>query len=117
MLNIKFILDSGKTQKEIAAGLNLKPQVINNYIKGKAEPNLKTLIAIADYLHTTTDNLLDHNIPYLLDISTFTETQKNIIEMLKTFNDRQCENVEAYMRGIQGAIDSRQLTINKIKGE
>ena len=107
MLNVKFILNSGYTQKEIAEGLGLKPQIINNYIKGKTEPNIKTLIELAKFLHTTTDNILGHEVPYLLDKSTLTPEQREIIEIVPQMNYEECKIMLAYLAGVKKGIEER----------
>ena len=59
MDNIKNLrLQSNKTQLEVAKTLNINPTTYNNYEKKKAEPNIATLIKLADYYNVSLDYLV-----------------------------------------------------------
>ncbi|MFZ5975234.1 MAG: helix-turn-helix domain-containing protein [Bacillota bacterium] len=61
MLNerlIKLRTEQNKTQKQVAADLNLNYQRYNHYETGKRQPDNETLQKLADYFDTTTDYLL-----------------------------------------------------------
>lgn len=45
-------------QKDLAAGIGVKPNVISYYCKGTRLPNISQLVEIADYLDVTVDYLL-----------------------------------------------------------
>ena len=50
---------SGKLQKDLAAAIGLKnADTISYFCSGARTPNLEQLVAIAEYLHVTTDYLL-----------------------------------------------------------
>lgn len=111
-------LQNNLSQTELAKIAQTSQRTISSYENSNATQNVEALIKIADYFHTTVDNLIDHNVPYLLDTSTFSDTQKNIIKMLKNLNDRQCDKVESYITGMIGAIETKNSTIEKFnKGE
>ncbi len=55
-----LISQSGKTQKEIAFDLGLGSQRFNFYVTGRSEPDISTLILLADYFGVTVDYLLGH---------------------------------------------------------
>jgi len=46
------------SQTELANYLNIAPSVVSRYSNGKIEPNIDTLIKIADYLHISVDKLI-----------------------------------------------------------
>lgn len=48
----------GMTQKELGNVVGLTQQTINKYENGNAEPNIRTLIALADYFETSVDYLI-----------------------------------------------------------
>lgn len=55
MKKFHYILDSaiefkGIPQKKIAKDLHINPTTLNNYIKGKREPDLETIINLMMYL-------------------------------------------------------------------
>ena len=94
-------LNSTKTQKQIARDLNISPQTLSNYIQGKTDPNIATLIKLADYFHTTIDSIVGHDVPFLLDRGLLTEQQNYIIDKIKTLSSQECERVEAFIAGLE----------------
>lgn len=54
---------SGKTQKDIAIDLQISRQRFNFYVTGKREPDLGTLVVLANYFNVTTDHLLGQPTP------------------------------------------------------
>lgn len=55
-----LIEKSGKTQKSIAEELGLLTQRFNFYVTGRSEPDIATLILLADYFGVTVDYLIGH---------------------------------------------------------
>ncbi len=51
-------IDHDKGQKEIAAFLNLHPNVYGRYERGDREIPVWAVIKLADYYHTSTDYIL-----------------------------------------------------------
>ena len=94
-------LNSTKTQKQIARDLNISPQTLSNYIQGKTDPNIATLIKLADYFHTTIDSIVGHDVPFLLDRGLLTEQQNYIIDKIKNLSPQECERVEAFIAGLE----------------
>lgn len=118
-MNLKNLrLKANLTQEEIANKLKMQKQTYQNYELGKRQPDFETLIKIADYFKTTTDNLLDHKVPYLLDISTLTLDQQNLIDKIKQLSNENCQRVDAYITGLIVAEEEKQKIINLYrKGE
>lgn len=94
-------LNSTKTQKQIARELNISPQTLSNYIQGKTDPNIATLIKLADYFHTTIDSIVGHDVPFLLDRGLLTEQQNYIIDKIKNLSPQECERVDAFIAGLE----------------
>jgi len=68
-------LDSKKQQKAVANDLDIKPQVLAYYEKGKRHPDFKTLCSLARYYNVSVD--------YLLGNSEYkNSTQKSLNELL-----------------------------------
>lgn len=106
-----------KTQEEVAKDLNIGRASYNRYELGLTEPDLQTLINLADYFHTTIDNLLNHSVPYLLDKSLLNEEQKSLIEEIISLDREQCLMTKAYIEGLKVGKSTREETLRKIKGE
>lgn len=52
--------ETGITQKQVAAELNLLPATLGRYIRNEREPDIETIKRIANYFHVSTDYLLDY---------------------------------------------------------
>lgn len=117
-MNLKNIrCNLKKTQEEVSKDLNMQKQTYQNYELGKRQPDFETLIKLADYFHTTVDALLGHEVPYLLDKSILSEKQRNLLNLIVSLNDRQCEKAEAYINGlVEGGAD-RLANIQKFYRE
>ena len=93
-------INNQKTQKQIAQDLNLTPQTLSNYIQGKTDPDIKTLIKLADYFHTTVDNLIGHNVPYLIDKSIYNEQQLQLFDIILQLNHVNTLRAISYCAGL-----------------
>lgn len=51
---------AGITQQQLAAAVDVSQQSINKYENHDIEPDIRTLIALADYFHTSVDYLIGH---------------------------------------------------------
>lgn len=110
-------LKSKYSQQEIAKYLNTSQSNYSKYERNEIEPDIQTLIKLADYFHTTVDNLLEHNVPYLLDKSTLSEEQANLIDQIKLLNREQCLLTQAYIEGLKVGQRKQEELIKKLKGE
>ena len=52
--------ETGITQKQVAAELNLLPATLGRYIRNEREPDIETIKRVANYFHVSTDYLLDY---------------------------------------------------------
>ena len=118
MKNLKRIrLLADKNQTEVANAVNLTQHTYSNYETGKTQPDIATLIKLADYFHITVDNLLGHEVPYLIDKSTLTPQQRSLIDLVVISNDRLCEKAEAYLSGLVEGERNHTAMVNKFRGE
>lgn len=112
-MNLKKLrIEQQKTQKEVAQAINITQFTYSNYEIGKTQPDIETLKKLAKYFHTTVDNLVDNETPYLIDKSQFTQTQLNIIEQIKSLQEEACQKIEAYIIGLKSAEEEKQRIIN-----
>lgn len=101
-MNLKEIRQKANlTQNDIAKLVGTSQKSISNYEKGLTDPDIPTLIKLADYFHTTIDSLVGHNVPYLLDRGLLTEQQNYIIDKIKNLSPQECERVEAFITGLE----------------
>jgi transcriptional regulator with XRE-family HTH domain len=59
---LKSIMKEGKiTQSELAKHLNVKQQTVSQYVNDITQPDINTLIKIADFFDMTIDELVDRD--------------------------------------------------------
>ena len=78
-----------RTKKQQAFELGIEEKTYANYENGITEPNLTTLIKLADYFNVSLDYLCGHETKHLIDTSMWDESKKaivNIVEQLTLQN-------------------------------
>ena len=108
---------TGKSQLQVAKDLNISQQNICRYENNQIEPDIQTLIKLADYFHVTIDYLVEHEVPYLLDKSILNNEQNNLINKIINLNREQCMLVDAYIEGLKIGQQKQQETIKRLKEE
>lgn len=111
----KFRILTNKTQSELSKDTGIPQTTYSYYEAGKTTPDATTLKKLADYFHTTIDALLGHEVPYLIDKSTLTAKQRNIIDLIPFMSDRICEKAEAYISGLIEGEKEQQALIQRLK--
>lgn len=69
---------TGKDQKEIAIELDINPPTFNQWVNGKAIPNVSTLKRLADYFNVFLSDIVDRPSDKLADIKLNNTEQKVI---------------------------------------
>lgn len=79
---------SGVTQKQLAEAVGVSQQSINKYENHNIEPDIATLILLADFFHTSVDYLIGHT-----DL-------RHTLEVVRPhdLNAEESEFLEAYRR-------------------
>ena len=103
------------TQKELCNLLNFKPTTYNGYEKGLAEPNLKVLTQLADFYKITLDELVGHEVPYLIDKSLLSDEEISIINEIKDLDTIQRIKVLAYIDGLKESKQKQETIIKKFE--
>ena len=85
------------TQIELAQIMDIPRMTYNNYEKGRCEPNIQTLIKLADYYHVTLDYLVGRE--FANDVGYLTKDQHKFISMYLKLNER-------YQERVNGRIES-----------
>ena len=110
-------LKNNLTQEDIAKKINKSAVAYGYYESGRNEPDLKTLLTLADFYHVTIDYLVEHEVPYLIDKSILNNEQNNLINKIIKLNKEQCMLVDAYIEGLKVGQQKREETIKRLKGE
>jgi len=88
-MNLKELrIKNKKTQQEVAKDLNLSTITYNRYETNKREPDINTLIKLADYFNVSVDYLIGHNTQNLVDTSNFNEYKKGVLFTLQKLNEK-----------------------------
>ena len=96
---VKIRKERHKTQIQVAKDLNIDATTLCNYEKGKSQPNIETLIKLADYYHTTIDYLVGRN-TQIINLNTLNLRDKKLIENILSMTELQKEKAEAYFDGL-----------------
>ena len=57
----KLRTEAGVTQKQLADAISVSQQSINKYENHNIEPDIQTLVLIADFFHTSVDYRVGHS--------------------------------------------------------
>lgn len=99
--NLKKIRnESGISQQQLADVIGVSQQSINKYENQGVEPDIATLIKIADYFSISVDNLIGHTVPDSVSVAV-TEEEYRLVRNYRTLNMIEKEIVKLI-------IDNRQ---------
>ena len=73
-------INANLTQEELAKKISLS---------GRTEPNIQTLITIADYYNVSLDYLCERQNKNLLFIDSLSDNKKSLINMIKDLNEEE----------------------------
>ncbi len=87
-MNLKKLRNNlGLTQEEVAANLNLARTTYRNYENNTREPDIKTLIKIANFFDVSLDFLCERQNKNLIFTDGLTKEKKELIDMIKSLDD------------------------------
>lgn len=76
--------ETGITQKQVAAELNLLPATLGRYIRNEREPDIETIKRIANYFHVSTDYLLDYQ-----SDRTYSHMEDEVLRIFRSMTSEQ----------------------------
>lgn len=104
MKNIKQLREQkGVTQTELAKQMGVVRSTICQYEKGVHEPDLETLIKLADYFGVSVDYLLGRQPADVIERPPYDITDKQLLDLIKLYgvmNDIQKAQVLGYVVGL-----------------
>lgn len=103
------------TQEKVAKDLNVGRASYNRYELGLTEPDIETLKKMADYFHVSVDEVIGHEIPFMLNRAQFSEKQLEIIENIQNLSDEDCRYILASITAIKIANQEKENVIKKFK--
>lgn len=105
----------GISQRQLAIKMNIPPQNLNRYETGINEPNIKTLIQLADFFNISIDELLERDTE-ILNLKYLDETRKKLIKEILEMNDNTVSRLDAFYEGLKLAESDRQEIMKRLKG-
>lgn len=99
--------EHGLSQREIAEAVGVSQQSVNKYENHAVEPDIATLIALADFFHTSVDYLIGHTeIDHIIEPvspSDLNEEEAALISQWRRLNEKEreslCMVIANYMEG------------------
>ena len=82
----------GTTQKELAKFVNIRPQTISLYCTGATQPNVDTLLKIAEFFEVTTDYLITGHIIENIPVYEMLGLSENSVQDIKLVKDGYFED-------------------------
>lgn len=76
------------TQNEVAKILNTAQTTYSGYESESSEPNIATLIKLADFYKVSLDYLCEHKTTHLLDTSSLNDNKKEIINLVEKLSEK-----------------------------
>ncbi len=119
MLKLKeYRLKIGLTQSEIAFKLGMNQQSYSRYENGTTEPNIETLIKIADFFQISIDDLLGRKCN-VINIFYHSDLKKQLLKELAEESDDKIQRVADFYsairsEGINHKVEHFKNTSNEI---
>ena len=88
------------SQRDLTSKLNILPMTYNNYEKNRCEPNIDTLIKIADFYKVSLDYVCNHKTIGANDIGYLNDQQRQLIELIKELNELNTIKAISYISGL-----------------
>ena len=99
-------------QSEMADYLKVSKPTYCHYETGRYEPDIKTLLKLADYFGCSVDYLLDHKTEADFQMLNFSPVQQKTIELMKQMDTDQSQQLFNYAAFLVGQALS-QLAPNR----
>lgn len=97
--NLRKLRDeAGVTQKQLADAIGVSQQSINKYENHNIEPDIRTLIRIADFFHISIDYLVGHRLMCdPVDLRNFSPEEFQLIAKYRRLSQKQKSCIETVM--------------------
>ena len=115
-MNLKELRQkNGFTQKEIAEKIKTNRANYNRYELEKGEPDIKTLINLANVYHVSLDELVGRKQDNVIDKGLMSEIELNIIDLMKELNPENLNRLESYGIALYQTQHDEKDIIDKVK--
>lgn len=105
----------GVSQIEIAKAINIPQTSYSRYEQGNCDPNISTLIKLADFFNISIDELVERPTD-MVNLNLLDDTRKNLIREIINASDVAVGRLDAFYQGIKLAEHEREEIVKKLKG-
>ena len=89
----------GISQREVSEKLNIPQTTLFSYEKNVSDPNIATLIKLADFYNVTVDELLGREAD-TINLKFLGETESYLIKKILKMNKLELDKTKAYVMGL-----------------
>ncbi len=102
MKRLKELRESKKlSQQRLAIDLNVSQATVSKYELGQADPDIPTIVRLAEYFRVSADYLLEiSDSRQNISDSRLSDTEKRLIFDFKRLDEIQKEKLLAYLQGL-----------------
>ena len=94
----KFRKELNLTQSQMAEKLGISRATYQSYEKGRNQPNIETLIKMAEFFCVSVDTLIGHD-ANIVDLQTVSKNQKYIIEkVVNVLTDEEVGEIVGHIK-------------------
>lgn len=94
-----FRLKLGLSQREVSEKLNIPQTTLFSYETDTNEPNIQTLIKLADFYHVSLDELVGREAD-TINLKYLNENEAYLIRKILKMNDLELAKTRAYVTGL-----------------
>lgn len=104
----KLRINKGMSQQQLADIMGVSQQSINKYENHNVEPDISTLIKIADYFETSVDYLVGHVSALVQTVSEFEPTKDEIV-LLHNYRHLSKEEKESIRMVVKNYLNNKKV--------
>lgn len=106
----------GVTQTEVAKAINIPQTTYSSYEQRVCDPNINTLIKLADFFNISIDELVERETE-ILNLNLLEDRRKELIRYLVKANNSTFDRIEAFYQGVKLAEEEKEELVKTIKGQ
>ena len=104
-INLRTLLsEKSLTQKVIAENFNTTQQTVSRWLNGQNEPDITTLIKLADFFEVSVDYLLGRENDYAIikssNVPTLTKTQTELLSVFNLLSEEDQHQVIGFAKAL-----------------
>ena len=106
----------GLSQADITNVINIPRTTYANYEAKNCDPNISTLIKLADFYNISVDELVGRETD-MLNLNLLDSARKELVLSIVNSSDSLVNRLDAFYQGIKLAEEEREEIVKRIKGQ